>query len=91
MRTTPEARDLPAVAAALAECGSLLAIADQALGHQPYLSGASLGMGDIPLGCFAYAWFEMPIERPDLPHLRDWYERLRERSAYQTAVMTPLT
>jgi len=91
VRTAPEERDLPAVAAALAECGNLLATADQALANQPYLSGASVGMGDIPLGCFAYAWFEMPIERPDLPHLRGWYERLRERSAYQTAVMTPLT
>jgi len=48
-------------------------------------------MGDIPLGCFAYAWFEMPIERPELPHLQAWYQRLRQRPAYQRAVMTPLT
>jgi len=48
-------------------------------------------MGDIPLGSFIYAWFEMPIERPELPHLRAWYERLRARPAYQRAVMTALT
>ena len=82
---------MPAVHAAIAECGKLLAIADRALSDQPYLSGASFGLGDIPLGCFAYAWFEMPIERPDLPHLQAWYERLQQRRAYQTAVVTPLT
>ncbi len=91
VRTAPEQRDKAAVQAALAECSELLAIADQALSAQPYLSGESLGMGDVPLGCFAYAWFEMPIERPDLPHLHDWYERLRQRPAYQSAVLTPLT
>ncbi|TCD24579.1 glutathione S-transferase [Pseudomonas sp. IC_126] len=91
VRTAPEKRDMTAVQVALEECGKLLAIADRALAEQPYLSGDSFGMGDIPLGCFAYAWFEMPIERPDLPHLLHWYERLQQRPAYQTAVITPLT
>ncbi len=68
-----------------------ITIADAALAGQPYLSGASYGMSDIPLGCFAYAWFEMPIERPEHPHLRAWYRRLRQRTAYQRAVTTPLT
>jgi glutathione S-transferase len=91
VRTAPEQRDMPAVQLALTECARLLAIADETLGQQLYLSGAALGMGDIPLGCFAYAWFEMPIERPDLPHVQAWYERLQQRPAYQAAVMTPLT
>jgi len=91
VRTSAEQRDMAAVEVALAECGKLLAIVDRALAEQPYLSGASFGMGDIPLGCFAYAWFEMPIERPELPHLQAWYQRLQERPAYQRAVMIPLT
>lgn len=91
VRTAPEQRDMAVVDAALEACGNVLAIADQVLARQPCLSGESIGMGDIPLGCFAYAWFEMPIERPDLQHLRNWYDRLRQRPAYQTAVITPLT
>lgn len=91
VRTAPEQRDMAAVQASLETCGKLLAIPDQALATQPYLSGESFGMGDIPLGCYAYAWFEMPIERPDLPHLRRWYEQLQRRPGYQTAVVTPLT
>ncbi|MEP9373279.1 glutathione S-transferase [Mesorhizobium sp. KR1-2] len=75
----------------LAACSRLLAIADGALSGQPFLSGQQFGMGDIPLGSFAYGWFEMPIERPALPYLKAWYERLAARPAYQKAVMIPLT
>lgn len=91
LRTAPEARDEASIAAALTRSGELLAIADATLAQQPWLSGERFAMGDIPLGSFAYAWFEMPIERPALPHLRDWYERLRQRPAYRKGVMTPLT
>ncbi len=89
---TPEAeRDAVRIAAALAQSGELLARADAALAQQPYLSGERFAMGDIPLGSFIYAWFEMPIERPALPHLHAWYQRLRARPAYQRGVMTALT
>ncbi|HSC85544.1 MAG TPA: glutathione S-transferase [Pseudomonas sp.] len=91
LRTAPEQRDLAAIEAARLRCCELLARVDQALATQPWLSGGQFGMGDIPLGCFAYAWFGMPIERPELPHLADWYARLCARPAFQRAVMTPLT
>ncbi|MOA34921.1 Glutathione S-transferase GstB [compost metagenome] len=91
LRTPPEQRDEAAIAAALAECGRLLAIPEKTLTTQSYLSGEHFGMGDIPLGSFIYAWFEMPIQRPSLPHLATWYARLKERPAYRKAVMTALT
>ncbi|MEK1907399.1 MAG: glutathione S-transferase [Pseudomonas sp.] len=91
LRTPPEQRDLAAIEVARQRCGELLGMADRALALQPWLSGEAFGMGDIPLGCFAYAWFEMPIARPELPHLAAWYARLQQRPAYQCAVMTPLT
>jgi glutathione S-transferase len=91
VRLSPEQRDMGAMEKGLAACTDLLARADVALAHHPYLSGNGFGMGDIPLGCFAYAWFEMPISRPPMPHLEAWYARLKERPAYRDAVMTPLT
>jgi len=87
----PDQQDWVAINAAQKACAHLLSIADEALASQPFLSGQEVGMGDIPLGCFVYAWFEMPIERPQMRHLRAWYDRLRERPAYQAAVMTALT
>ena len=91
LRTPAEQQDWVQINAAHKQCAELLSIADQALATQPYLSGEEAGMGDIPLGCFVYAWFEMPIERPEMRHLRAWYERLQQRPAYQAAVMTALT
>ncbi|MFZ6048855.1 glutathione S-transferase family protein [Pseudomonas sp. CR3202] len=91
LRTPPAERNQALIDAALTRCGELLAIPDRALAERPYLSGEALAMGDIPLGCFAYAWFEMPILRPELPHLEAWYERLTARPAYRKAVMTALT
>lgn len=91
LRTPPEQQDWVAINAAHKICAQHLLVAEQALGEQPYLSGEALGMGDIPLGCFIYAWFEMPIERAAMPHLEAWYERLKARPAYRKAVMTALT
>ena len=91
LRTAPADRDEARIAAALVRSGELLAMADESLSRQPYLSGEQFAMGDIPLGAFIYAWFEMPIQRPQLPHLAAWYERLKQRPAYQRGVMTALT
>jgi glutathione S-transferase len=91
LRTPAEKQDWAAINAAIKECDELLNMADHALISQPYLSGNEIGMGDIPLGSFIYAWFEMPIERAPQPHLQAWYERLKQRPAYQKAVMTALT
>lgn len=91
VRTAPEQRDQRLMGEALERCVELLAIPEKVLANRPYLSGETFAMGDIPLGCLAYAWFEMPIVRPELPHLAAWYQRLRDRPAYRRGVMTPLT
>lgn len=91
LRTPAGLQEWDKIDAALNTCGELLSIVDKALAQRPYLSGDEISMGDIPLGCYVYAWFEMPIERVPLPHLNAWYERLKLRPAYQRAVMTALT
>ncbi|AZD28505.1 glutathione S-transferase family protein [Pseudomonas chlororaphis] len=91
LRTPAEQQDWDKINAALHNCGELLAVVDQALAEHPYLSGDEIGIGDIPLGSFIYAWFEMPIERPPLSSLQAWYARLQQRPAYRKAVMTALT
>ncbi len=91
VRLPPEKRDPAAIANAAAECGKLLAIIETALADRPFLGGEELTIGDIPLGCAAYGYFNLPIERPSLPHVEAWYQRLTERKAYRDAVMIPLT
>ena len=91
VRCSPDQRNETEMKRGEVQCARLMAIADDALASSPYLSGETLGIGDVPLGCIAYAWFSLPIERPALKNLNEWYERLCGRPAYQTAVMTPLT
>lgn len=91
LRTPVEQRNEAVIEAARQRCIALLALPEKALGEQLYLSGEHFAMGDIPLGSFIYAWFEMPIERPPQPNLQAWYARLCERPAYRRAVMTELT
>ena len=91
LRTPVEQQDWVKINAAIKVSTELLTIVDQALSEKPYLSGDEFGMGDIPLGSFMYAWFEMPIERSSMPHLSAWYERLKLRPAYRNGVMTALT
>ncbi|WP_430511860.1 glutathione binding-like protein [Pannonibacter phragmitetus] len=91
VRRKPEERVQAEIDQSLATCAELLKVPDAALAKAPYLSGDNLGFGDMALGCIAYAWFTMPFDRPDLPHLDAWYQRLTARPAYQKAVMTPLT
>lgn len=70
----------------------LAAILDNRLSDgRAYLTGAAVTMGDIPVGCFIYRWYHMPVEHPELPHLRAWYERLAARPAFREHVMLPLT
>ncbi len=43
------------------------------------------------MGVYAHTFYTLDIERPDLPNLRGWYERLTAREAYSRTVMIPLT
>ena len=91
VRKTPEERDVAAVERSKAACAKMLAVLEEALARQPWLSGARFGIGDIPMGVYVHTWFTLPIERPDIPHLADWYRRLRERPGYASQVAIPLS
>ncbi|HDL8491919.1 TPA: glutathione S-transferase [Yersinia enterocolitica] len=86
VRTAPELQDKAKIAHGIDQLNALMTIADEALSKQTYLSGDKFGIGDIPLGCLAYAWFNLPIERPELPHLQRWYQSLTHRAAFQKVI-----
>jgi len=87
---TPEAqRDLKMIQQLIAQCADHYRLLDRHLAVQPFLAGDRLTMGDIPAGTSLYRYFELEIERPALPHVSAWYERLRERAPYRQHVMVP--
>lgn len=91
VRTPPERRDSVAIAESAGQVARLMGMVDAELAARRYLSGDEFTMGDIPLGCFAYAWFGLPIERPPLASLERWYGDLASRPAFQSQIMIPLT
>ncbi|QNO25791.1 glutathione S-transferase family protein [Sphingopyxis sp. OPL5] len=91
VRRTPVERDAAAIAASAARCAKQMAILEDALARSPWLSGDDFGVGDIPMGVYTHTWFSLAIERPSLPHVEDWYARIRERPGYAEQVMIPLT
>jgi glutathione S-transferase len=87
---TPEAqRDWPAIRRSLARCAEHFRLLDGILASRPFLIGAELSLADIPIGTSLYRYFELDIERPELPHVAAWYERLQQRPAYREHVMVP--
>ena len=87
---TPEARrNWPAIRRSLALCVQMFGVLDQELDGRPFLVGERLSLADIAAGSALYRWYALEIERPALPNLRAWYDRLGQRRAYREHVMVP--
>ena len=85
-----EKRTAADVEALRVRAAQLMGMLESSLGTCAFIAGAELTLADIALGPFVYRWFELPIERPALPALRRWYERLQSRPAYREHVMLPM-
>ena len=88
-RTPEPQRDVKAILKYVERCARHFSLLDGMLSNQPYLAGEAFTLADIPAGTSLYRYFELQIERPDVPHVRAWYERLQERPAYREGVMIP--
>jgi glutathione S-transferase len=91
IRTPPEKRNPELIEKSRKSLCDIWARLDRALEGRKFVTGAELTVGDIPVGAWAFRWFALPIERPELKYLRAWYERLTERAAYREHVMLPLS
>jgi len=61
------------------------------LGDKPFVAGDQPTVGDIPVGAALYRYFALDYDRPDLPALADYYDRLKARPAYAQHVMLPIS
>jgi len=89
IRTPADKANVKAIERGVAGCNQAFAQLDAHLANQAYVAGDELTMGDVPLGPMVYRYFAMQIDRPELPHLTAWYQRLAERPQYQRHVMIP--
>lgn len=87
VRTPARDRNASALAAAAKRAGERLAILDRHLEARHFIGGDKLSMADVAVGTLMYRYFTLEIERPRLPHVEAWYQRLAARQAYQDHVM----
>jgi glutathione S-transferase len=91
IRTPPEKRDHKAIEEGRLASIRLAEILNENLEDKPYVTGGAFTMGDIPVGCEVQRYMRVPVERPRLPALEAWFERLRQRPAFTKFVDIALT
>ena len=91
VRTPEDERNVDEIAAGQTQTASAMTILDHHLSQNTFVAGSSLSFGDIPVGIMAYRWFQLDIERIELPHLARWYQSLADRKAYRDRAMIGLS
>jgi glutathione S-transferase len=92
VRTSPDQRDMAALAAHLAKLVERWKLVDDHLQGRFHLESDNFTIADIVVGAFAKRWFGLDgIERPPMPNLERWYHRLAQRAPFRKHVDHPLT
>lgn len=90
VRTSEEDRDLGLIQRSIERGWKVWRILDRHLARNDYVAGDAFTMGDIPLGPQIHRWLELVDDRPPMPNLEAWYQRLTERPAFREHCMNPI-
>jgi glutathione S-transferase len=92
VRTPEPDRDMKLVESSKSAMEGLAKIMDNALADRAFLAGDSFTMADIPAAIQIYRWVALVEDRPSVPNLDAWYDRLCQREPFKTHVLDiPLT
>jgi glutathione S-transferase len=83
VRTDEANRDKALITRLVATVTKDWTVLDGRLAGRQYVMGDRFTMADIVFGPHVFRWFTYPIDRPELPHLAAWYERLKAREHYK--------
>jgi glutathione S-transferase len=84
VRNSPEYADAAAIAKSARAWNDMMTLLDRQLDKSgAYATGAQLTLADIVLGLSTHRWLLTPIERPVLPAVAAYYERLCARPAFE--------
>ncbi len=90
VRTPPEQRDTAVIAQGIADTAKAYGLIGAQLTRHHFVAGDHLTLADIPWGVHVHRWFTMEFDRPEVPGLRAWYDRLLVRPAYRAHIARPL-
>jgi glutathione S-transferase len=83
VRQHPDYQDPKALATGVAEWNRHMRILDGQLEKTgAYVAGATFTLADIVIGLSTNRWMMTPMERPDLPAVNAYYDRLSKRPAF---------
>lgn len=83
VRNSPSHTDESAIALSEAQWNHCMALLDRQLERTgAFVSGACFSLADIVLGLSVNRWYLTPMQRPDLPAVAAYYERLGERPGF---------
>ena len=89
VRTPADKIDHDAVKGAIGHLEKVLLLADTKLATSTYIASSQFTLADITLGYCLYRYYDIDIERAELPNLRRYYDLLTARPAFQRHVMVP--
>lgn len=85
VRHSPEHQDPSTLASACERWTKNMQILEQQLqATAAYVSGEQFSLADIAIGLSVNRWYETPLEHPQLPAVRAYYERLTAREGFVT-------
>ena len=87
VRLSPETRDPAILEQAIEALSPLARIFDERVNNRTWIGGETFTFADIACGHILYRYFTLDWERPRLPALAAYYERLQQRPAFRDHVM----
>lgn len=82
VRTPPSKQDAALVKKLFKDSVDAFGHLNDRLAKVPYLAGSTLTYADIVAGSALYRWVNMDLDRPAMPHVEAWHQRLLQRPAF---------
>jgi glutathione S-transferase len=83
VRQSPAHTDASAIVASASQWNRHMAMLDDQLARTgAFVAGSTFTLADVVLGLSTNRWYMTPIERPDLPAVAAYFERLSQRPGY---------
>ncbi|KJJ97513.1 glutathione S-transferase [Pseudomonas sp. 21] len=83
VRSSPSHTDASAIALSEAQWNRCMALLDRQLERTgAFVTGACFSLADVVLGLSVNRWYLTPMQRPELPAVAAYYERLSERPGF---------
>ena len=87
VRNPPEDRDQDLIDKNIILLNKKFEIFDNFLEGHEYILNNSFGMSDIIMGVATYRYNSLPIERPNLVNLQNWYKKISSRNCFKINIL----